>query len=102
MDDRTQLISLVEQWYDDDETLDNLVGRLIQYGYRLDPYPNGKSKGELLSIIDAKESELARARNLLHKVKRVYIDERGGSMIARCSLTDKVTTFLAETSTVKS
>jgi len=76
-------------------------------GYRLDPYPNGKSKGELLAIIDAKEAELARARveasNLrmglerVDRIARQYISNDAAQEIRRVS-----GKYLAETSTVKS
>jgi len=40
-------------------------------GYRLDPYPNGKSKGELIARIEELEAERDRARNLLHDAAKV-------------------------------
>ena len=76
---------------------------------RLDPYPNGKSKGELLAIIDAKEAELARARNLLRDLSAnlgdlgYYLQDH--KMVNLKKIADNVANamvFLAETSTVKS
>jgi hypothetical protein len=42
-----------------------IAKRLIHIGYRLDPYPNGKSKDELIAIIESKETNLLNARNLM-------------------------------------
>jgi hypothetical protein len=68
--------------------------RISSAGYRLDPYPNGKSKGELIKRIEELESERDRARNLLRScVKMGY---------PAPSTVDEVNSFLAETSTVKS
>lgn len=62
--------------------------QLFRAGYRLDPYPNGKSKPELIARIEALEAERDRARELLRKATRqnVAVDAER---------------FLAETSTVK-
>lgn len=69
-----------------------IAASLWEQGYRLDPYPNGKSKDELLQIIEAREAELARARELLYVAKEPVFS---------ASTRSKVEAFLAETSGVK-
>jgi hypothetical protein len=101
MDDMTTKIWEVDGNYLSVYQAGTIRDALVKAGYRLDPYPNGKSKPELIAIIEAKQAELDRARVFLHEVKRVYLDENGGSMIARCDLTERLTAFLTETSTVE-
>jgi len=98
-----EIVKIIDQYANDieDEKLfsrsKGIALRLYNAGYRLDPYPNGKSKGELLAIIEAKEAELARARNLLYKAVSPHIAVQLDS-----DLLADVNVFLAETSTVKS
>jgi hypothetical protein len=95
---------ITDRWYRNEDycqkrhTINTFIAlKLEENGYRLDHYPNGKSKGELLEIIDAKEAELARARNLLYKCVSTE------SMLQLdYSAVEEIDTFLAETSTVKS
>lgn len=44
-------------------------------GYRIDPYPNGKTKDELIARIEVVEAERDRARNLLREEHAKYIKE---------------------------
>jgi len=45
-----------------------LAKHLLEVGYRLDPYPNGKSKGELIARIEELEAERDKTKNLLREV----------------------------------
>jgi len=89
--------------------LDDLCNRLIQYGYRLDPYPNGKSKVELIARIEALEAERDKARGLLRDLSAnlgdlgYYLQDHKAINLKK--IADNVANamvFLAETSTVKS
>lgn len=56
-------------WETSDAVMAKLcAGKLHDAGYRLDPYPNGKSKGELIARIEELEDMLNSARNFLHCV----------------------------------
>jgi hypothetical protein len=90
-------------------SVQGLAKHLYDKGYRLDPYPNGKSKDELLAIIDAKEEKLARARNLLRDLSAnlgdlgYYLQDHKAINLKK--IADNVANamaFLAETITVKS
>jgi hypothetical protein len=80
-------------------------------GYRLDPYPNGTSKDELIARIETVEAERDKTRNLLRKEHEWYVKEavatENGTMEEamewhrRRKPTCSVCAFLAETSTVK-
>jgi len=86
-----------------------LAQRLFDAGYRLDPYPNGKSKPELIARIEALEEERDKTRNLLSQehesVFRLMNDmpyHTGAMRIHReGNHSCPVCTFLAATSTVK-
>lgn len=77
-------------------------------GYRLDPYPNGKSKPELIARIEAVEAERDKTRNLLRE-EHTKLQVRGMLIRTEDALTRHkkfspdcpVCTFLAETSSVK-
>lgn len=64
-----------------------IADRLFDAGYRLDPYPNGKSKDELIKINEGLEADLARARFFLY---------------TRLGGIPEIDAFLAETNRVKS
>lgn len=110
-----EIVKIIDGYADDmeDENLFHrsrgIAKRLHDAGYRLDPYPNGKSKVELLAIIETKEAELARARNLLRDLSAnlgdlgYYLQDH--KTINLKKIADNVANamvFLAETSTVKS
>jgi hypothetical protein len=89
--------------------------KLWAAGYRLDPYPNGKSKGELIARIETVEAERDKTRNLLTDLlaesnKRHEKDNEDASYHGSrhdatsclvCIRNAKAETFLAETSSVK-
>ena len=88
---------------------------LVENGYRLDPYPNGKSKDELIARIETVEAERNKTRNLLmvehEKTMRYEWRLYAGNPDApqapiagwheRLNPSCPVCTFLAETITVK-
>lgn len=90
---------------------DGIARAVWAAGYRLDPYPNGKSKPELIARIEAVEAERDKTRNLLRAehdkvMKATYANSRmeddtyekwTSCHAASCP----VCTFLAETSSVK-
>lgn len=108
MDDREKMIGILR----DLDVLRNVHGssvnqdrmdvadRLIDAGYRLDPYPNGKSKGELIARIEELEGELARARNLLREEHNVTCPDHRHNPLALNTGCD-VCALMLETSTVK-
>jgi len=102
-----ELLALISGKCISDESAKSAVKAILDAGYRLDPYPNGKSKGELMAIIEAKDAELARARNMLrdtdHLLRRRCSPPHGAILSqAEESQIDTNRSFLAETSTVKS
>ena len=52
-------------------------------GYRLDPYPNGKSKDQLVDIIVAKQSDLTKCRIMLSEEHTRHVEESCGITIER-------------------
>lgn len=103
------LIRSREDWDKDydKQIQDSLCGylakRLEGAGYRLDPYPNGKSKPELIARIKAVEAERDKTRNLLRNEHGKVVAGQGQSWAIHL-LSDPdcpVCTFLAETSSVK-
>jgi len=46
-----------------------LADKIYDAGYRLDPYPNGKSKGELIARIEELEGERDKMRNVLFDIE---------------------------------
>lgn len=78
--------------------------QLFKAGYRLDPYPNGKSKPELIARIEAVEAERDKTRNLLRAEHEKWVAECFGIKMEKHYELDSdcpVCTFLAETSSVK-
>jgi len=98
MDNRQNMLDIIKKvtGYADASFI---TDSLFEAGYRLDPYPNGKSKGELVKRIEELEAERDRARNLLHQsvIALTIMDKTVGQ-----GLKSLINTFLAETSTVKS
>jgi len=88
------------------EIVESIAKRLFDAGYRLDPYPNGKSKGELIARVEELEGQLAKARMLLDNDHRQLsrIKDSHPNLVAMPFLVSEcpVCTFLVETSTVKS
>ena len=92
-----------------DHDLDTFISlKVTEAGYRLDPMPNGKSKPELIAIIEAKQAELDRARVLLRTIlnrpeSKGYLKHL--NMDIGTATPDRVfldaDKFLTETSTVK-
>lgn len=83
----------------------NAVDYLWAAGYRLDPYPNGKSKAELIARIEALEAERDKTRNLFRKEHEKWVRESFSISMEKHYELDPhcpVCNFLAETSTVKS
>lgn len=77
---------------------------LWEMGYRKDPYPNGKSKGELIEIVETVQGQLAKARNLLRAEHEHYIKGMFGITMEKHQELKPdcpVCKFLADTSTVK-
>jgi len=75
------------------------IGKILhEAGYRLDPYPNGKSKDELIKRIEELEAERDRARLLLHEViiTSVILDQKSNEKTV-----EAIDRFLTETSLVK-
>lgn len=77
---------------------------LFSAGYRLDPYPNGKTKDEFIDIIANMSANLDKARNFLTVEHLARINETFGITMERhrelrpdCA----VCAFLEETSGVK-
>jgi hypothetical protein len=113
MDDGKQVDALAKELEQDEGTFRAMRIALHHFkvGYRLDYYPNGKSKDELIANIEAVEAERDKARNLLraehsHHVYTIYIGEVDNSDEAmsmhkkrkpQCS----ICAFIAETSLVK-
>ncbi len=78
-------------------TLETFVSlRVYAAGYRLDPYPNGKSKDELIARIEAVEAERDKTRNLLME-EHYRKTSHGVTADDGC----RVCIFLADTFTVK-
>jgi hypothetical protein len=67
--------------------------------YRPDPYPNGKSKPELLSMVDARDTDLTKARLLLREavIALTVLDKYASQKTVAA-----IETFLAETNPIKS
>jgi len=105
--------TVIKREYKSSNCLDELglAIRLHAAGYRLDPYPNGTSKDELIARIETVEAERDKTRNLLRKEHEWYVKEavatENGTMEEamewhrRRKPTCSVCAFLAETSTVK-
>ena len=77
-------------------------------GYRLDPYPNGKSKGELIKRIESVETERDKTRNLLRtEHDKAICNNKMALLPSYRSIHEEnepncpVCAFLSETSTVK-
>ena len=86
-------------------SVDGVADSLWNAGYRLDPYPNGKSKDEFIEIIGNLSASLDKARNFLTIAHAARINETFGITMERhrelkpdCA----VCKFLDETSLVKS
>ena len=92
-----ELENIIRRSYlEKDGTCHDMAVAVWDAGYRLDPYPNGKSKPELIAIIEAKQAELDRARVFLFQViQESRIGKLGENTI------DEISSFLTETSTVK-
>lgn len=69
---------------------------LYKMGYRLDPYPNGKSKNELIDTIARESHKLDKARVLLHEITM----KKAAMACLPEQLALNVERFLAETSLV--
>lgn len=103
---------------EDQETIDAITGILVESrkggfnsaeavfsaGYRLDPYPNGKTKDQFIDIIANLSANLDKARNFLTVEHLARINETFGITTERhrelrpdCA----VCAFLEETSGVK-
>ncbi len=83
--------------------------RITEAGYRLDPYPNGKSKPELIARIEALEAERDRTRFFLKQSHDDMIVATFPGLTMKDKREDHLKTcpncqicaFMAETSTVK-
>lgn len=82
----------------------DVAEHLFNKGYRLDPYPNGKTKDQFIDIIATMSANLDKARNFLHVEHLARINEVFGITMDRhrelrpeCP----VCKFLEETSGVK-
>lgn len=76
---------------------------LFEAGYRLDPYPNGKSKGELIARIEELEAERDKTRNLLRSLLAVHdklAEYRFGEPLDHWIQAKNARIFLTETSLV--
>jgi len=107
MDDNTAIDAIEEvildAVYNEENTIlsnYNIAKAVFEAGYRLDPYPNGKSKDELIKRIEELEAERDRARNLLRGLHDSTLKAdpwlRGKHDMVGCP----VCTFLDETNTV--
>ncbi len=120
MDEKTrdELQDIIQTAFDHGFAARHIATALVNAGYRLDPYPNGKSKDELIARIETVEAERDKTRNLLRDEHYKEITAHGphGTLIGGRShlpsdLWDRhtnpmgprcpVCTFLAETSSVK-
>lgn len=100
----------IKKNYTESNCLDDLglAIRLTNAGYRLDPYPNGKSKDELIARIETVEAERDKTRYLLRREHDFTICKGNLPLLAgyrkRHEELDPdcpTCAFLAETSTVK-
>jgi len=110
------MVELIREWANGDDFMEvsqagGLAQRLYDAGYRLDPYPNGKSKDELIKRIEELEADKVKLSIALYGLgSRKYgegapcfCDMRIGNPMVhnhseQCEQARKV---LAETSTVK-
>jgi len=98
MDDKTknELQDVIQVALDHGFAAGHIATSLVNAGYRLDPYPNGKSKDELIKRIEELEAERDRARLLLHSVhSRIKQD---ANLLP--GLGEDISRFLTETSLV--
>jgi len=96
-----ELLTLISGKCISDESAKSAVKEILDAGYRLDPYPNGKSKGELIARVVELEGQLLGTRELLRQEHSRHF--RGIWLKHMANDPDcNVCTFLAETSTVKS
>jgi hypothetical protein len=101
-----RMISIIDKEMDDacyDRLGKDIAKKLHAAGYRLDPYPNGKSKDELIKRIEMVEAERDRARNLLRETDlllRKRCSVPGQTILSQSeeSRIDMNRAFLAETS----
>ena len=91
------------------QSADGITRELWKQGYRLDPYPNGKSKPELIARIEALEAERDRTRFFLRQSHDDMIVATFPGLTMQAKREDhmkmshgcRICTFLDETSSVK-
>ena len=90
MDDEQEIIvirSIIGARMQAGQKPDGIARALWEANYRLDPYPNGKSKPELIARIEALEAELDKGKSLMRMAIGISTDT---------NLTEKIVRFLAE------
>lgn len=105
MKDQDEILKIREVMTQAEVQHRNVAEALYEVGYRLDPYPNGKSKDQFIEIIGNLSASLDKARNFLTIAHAARINETFGITMERhrelkpdCA----VCQFLDETSLVKS
>ena len=94
---RDELQDVIQVALDHGFAAGHIATSLVNAGYRLDPYPDGKSKDELIKRIEELDPPPPPARGLLHSVhSRIKQD---ATLLP--GLGEDISRFLADTSTVK-
>lgn len=112
MDDEQEIIvirSIIGARMQAGQKPDGIARALWEDGYRLDPYPNGKSKPELIARIESLEAERDRTRFFLKQSHDDMIVATFPGLTMKDKREDHLKTcpkcqicaFMAETSTVK-